>query len=153
VGGALFSSSASVWGIAAGLVAPIFSGGTLQAQRAAAVDAYAAQLAPHRQTVLQAFGQVADALNSLTNGALLLDAQRRALDAANATLDLTQESYQAGQTSVLQIVVAQRPHQQARLGYVRAKAQRYIDTAQLYVAIGGAMVEAPSSSKSRRSAE
>jgi outer membrane protein TolC len=32
---------------------------------------------------------------------------------------------------------AQRQYQQARLGYVRAQAQRYQDTIQLMVAMGG----------------
>ena len=138
VGGALFASPGSAWDIAASVVAPLFHGGTLRAQRAAAIDAYAAQLAAYRQTVLQAFGQVADALHALGNDALLLDSQRKALDAAQATLDLTQQSFQAGQTSFLQIVVAERLYQEARLGYVRAKAQRYIDSVQLFVAMGGA---------------
>lgn len=142
-GGALFSSPSSVWNIAAILVAPVFNGGTLRAERAAAVDAYAAQLGTYRQTVLQAFGQVADALQALSNGASLLEAQRKAFDAAQATLDLTQQSFEAGQTSFLQIIAAQRLYQQARLGYVRAKAQRYVDSAQLFVAMGGVPEEAP----------
>jgi hypothetical protein len=32
---------------------------------------------------------------------------------------------------------AQRQYQQAQLGYVRAEAQRYQDTVQLFVAMGG----------------
>jgi NodT family efflux transporter outer membrane factor (OMF) lipoprotein len=140
-GGALFASPFNLWGIAAGLVAPVFSGGTLSAQRDAAIDAYAAQLGTYRQTVLQAFGQVADALAALSNAAALLDAQRKALDAAQATLDLTQQSFEAGQASFLQIFAAQRLYQQARLGYVQAKSQRYADSAQLFVAIGGAVAQ------------
>lgn len=137
VGGALFASPSGVWDIAAGLVTPVFNGGNLRAQRNAAVDAYAAQLGTYRQTVLQAFAQVADVLRALTNDAALLDAQRQALDVAEATLDLTQQSYQAGQTSFPQVIEARRLYQRARLGHVRAKAQRYLDTLQLFVALGG----------------
>ena len=32
---------------------------------------------------------------------------------------------------------AERLERRARLGYVRAQAQRYIDTAQLFLAMGG----------------
>jgi len=135
--GALFSHSSSLWDVAAGLVAPVFNGGTLRARRNAAVDAYAAQLGTYRQTVLQAFSQVADVLHALDNDAALLAAQRKALDAAQATLDLTQQSFQAGQASFLQILEAQRLYEQARLGHVRAKAQRFLDTLGLYVAMGG----------------
>lgn len=141
-GGALFANPSHLWDIAADLVAPVFNGGTLQAQRNAAVDAYAAQLGTYRQTVLQAFAQVADVLQALANDAALLEAQRKALDVAQSTLDLTQQSYQAGQASFLQIIEAQRLYQQARLGYVRAKAQRYLDTLQLFVALGGAQPDA-----------
>jgi NodT family efflux transporter outer membrane factor (OMF) lipoprotein len=136
--GGLFASGTNVWSLAADLLAPVFSGYALQAQRTAAVDAYAAQLANYRQTVLQAFGQVADVLEALQHDADLLDAQRKALDAAQTVVDLTQQGFQAGQSSLLQLLDAQRQYQQARLGYTRAKAQRFADSAQLFIAIGGA---------------
>lgn len=138
VGGALFANPANAWRIAADAVAPLFNGGALRARRDAAAYAYAAQLGAYRQTVLLAFAQVADLLQALANDAALLDAQRKAFDAARATLDLTQQSYQAGQASFPQVIEAQRLFQQARLGYVRANAQRYTDTLQLLVALGGA---------------
>jgi outer membrane protein TolC len=33
---------------------------------------------------------------------------------------------------------AERSYQQSRLGYVKAIAQRYLDTVQLFLALGGA---------------
>jgi len=50
---------------------------------------------------------------------------------------LTQESYVEGQSSFLQVLEAQRLYQQARLAYAKAKGQRYLDTVQLFVALGG----------------
>jgi outer membrane protein TolC len=38
---------------------------------------------------------------------------------------------------VLQVLDAERLYQNARLGYVRAQAQRYMDTVQLFLALGG----------------
>jgi hypothetical protein len=35
------------------------------------------------------------------------------------------------------LLESQRLYQQARLGYARVKGQRYSDTAQLYIALGG----------------
>lgn len=136
-GSALFSHSRGLWDIAGDLLAPVFNGGALQAQRAAATDAYAAELGHYREAVLVAFGQVADVLHGLQHDAATLAAQRKALDAAQATLELTRQGYEAGQVSFLQVIEAQRLFQQARLGYVRAQAQRYVDTAQLFVATGG----------------
>jgi NodT family efflux transporter outer membrane factor (OMF) lipoprotein len=136
--GALFENSNSLWGLGAGFTAPLFHGGTLTAQRREAVDAFDAQLGVYRQTVLQAFGQVADTLQALEHDATALDAQREALDTAQASLELSQESYKEGQASFIQVLQAQRLFGQARLGYAQAKSQRYLDTAQLFAAMGGA---------------
>ena len=136
--GALFESSNTLWGVAEGLTAPLFHGGTLTAQRREAVEAFAAQLGIYRQTVLQAFGQVADTLQALEHDAKAIDVQRDALDSARASLDLSQESYKEGQASFIQVLQAQRLFGQARLGYAQAKSQRYLDTAQLFDAMGGA---------------
>jgi len=137
--GGLFGSGTSVWNLAADLLAPVFSGHALQAQRDAAVEAYAAQLADYRQVVLQAFAQLADLLDALDHDAALAFATRRALDAASTVAELTQQSYQVGQANLLQLLDAQRQYQQARLADVRARAQQLGDTAQLFIAMGGAV--------------
>lgn len=134
----LFDQSSSVWSLASGLVAPIFHGGTLRAEQRAAVDAMRSTAANYEQTVLTAFGQVADSLEALDNGAELLRAQASAEAAARDTVTLTRQSYNEGNVGVLQVLDAERRYQQARLGYVRAQAQRYMDTAQLMLALGGA---------------
>jgi len=136
--GTLAEGANSLWSVGAGLTAPLFHGGTLTAQRREAIDAFDAQLGIYRQTVLQAFGQVADILQALEHDAMALNAQREALDAAQASLELSQESYKEGQGSFLQVLQAQRLFGQARLGYALAKSQRYLDTTQLFEAMGGA---------------
>jgi NodT family efflux transporter outer membrane factor (OMF) lipoprotein len=135
---ALFDPTSTIWSLGAGLVAPLFHGGELRANRRAAVAAFEADLALYRDTMLQAFGQVADVLRALEHDAELLEAQRNALVSAEASLALIQESFEVGQASLLQVLDAQRLFQQARLGYARARAQRYLDTAQLFAAMGGA---------------
>jgi NodT family efflux transporter outer membrane factor (OMF) lipoprotein len=133
----LFDRASSVWGLAGGLVAPLFDGGTLHARQRAAVDAMHVSAAHYEQTVLTAFGQVADALDALEHDAELLGAQAKARDAALANLDLTRKSYREGNVGVLQVLDAERLQRQAQLGYVRARAQRYLDTVQLVLALGG----------------
>lgn len=139
--GGLFNSSNGLWSVAAGLTAPLFHGGSLDAQRREAVDAFTAQLGTYRQTVLQAFGQTADVLQALQHDAQAVDAQRAALEAAQASLGLSQDSYKAGQASFLQVLEAQRLFGQARLGYAQARSQRYLDTAQLFEVMGGAWAD------------
>ncbi len=135
--GTLFAGDSGLWSVAADLTAPLFHGGALRAQQQAAVEGFRGQLAVYRQTVLLAFNQVADVLQALAHDAESIAAQRNALDAADASLRLAQESYSAGAGSFLQVLIAQRGAQQARLGYVRAVGQRYLDTVQLFAAMGG----------------
>jgi outer membrane protein TolC len=120
------------------LVAPVFDGGTLRAEKRASVDAMRASAANYEQIVLEAFGQVADTLDALEHGAEQLQAQAHAEDAARQYVELTRKSYGEGNVDVLQVLDAERRYQQARLGYVRAQAQRYLDTVQLFLALGGA---------------
>ena len=136
--GHLFNSANTAWSVAGGLTAPIFHGGELEAQRQAAIDAYRAALATYEQTVLQAFGQVADILQALAHDAEQIAAQTHALEASAASLRLTRIGYNIGNVGILQVLDAQRLLAQARLGYVRAEAQRYSDTVQLLLALGGA---------------
>ena len=135
--GSLFGSSSGVWALAGGLTAPIFHGGALRAQKRQAVEGFRASLAIYRQTVLAAFGQVADTLRELGHDAELVDAERRALDTADAALTLQSASYAAGRSDLLRLLDAKRGVERARLGYARATAQRYVDSARLFVALGG----------------
>jgi len=135
--GHLFNPENLLWSIAAGLTAPVFDGGTREAERRAALAEFKASAADYRQTVLQAFGQVADTMQALAHDAQLLADQRQALDVASESVRLQRISYSGGGSGFLPLVDAQRQYQQARLGYVRAEAQRYQDTIQLLVAMGG----------------
>ena len=139
----LFDRANNAWSIAAGLTAPIFDGGTLRAEKRAAVDAMRASAASYEQTVLEAFAQVADLLEGLDHDAEQLDAQDHAQHAALSSLELARISYKEGNAGVLQVLDAERSYQQARLGYVRAVAQRYLDTVQLFLALGGTSPSAP----------
>jgi NodT family efflux transporter outer membrane factor (OMF) lipoprotein len=133
----LFTSSANIWNIAANLSAPIFNGGALEAQRQAAKASFEATLHNYEQTVLDAFGQVADLLDALTHDAESVEYQKRALDSTQASVALTRKSYAAGEAKLLEVLDAERLFEQASLGYARAEAQRFSDTAQLFVAMGG----------------
>jgi NodT family efflux transporter outer membrane factor (OMF) lipoprotein len=133
----LFDSTNLAWGVSSGLTAPLFDGGTLRAQKRGSVDAMHAALFDYEQTVLQSLGQVADVLSALDHDAEQLNAQKKALDLAQASLDLTRESYRVGNVGVLQVLDSERLLQRARLGYLDAQTARYQDTLALYLALGG----------------
>jgi len=127
----------AAYSAAAGLVQPLFSGGRLSAERRAAIDRYDAALATYKQTVLEAFGQVADRLQALASDADQLNAQAAAAQSAGRALELARSGYGLGGSGILDVIDAQRRYSQAQIGLARAKAQRLLDTAQLYVALGG----------------
>lgn len=133
----LFDSANSAWSIIGGLTAPLFDGGRLRAEKRAALSALQVQAARYQQVVLESFAQVADALDAAQQSSEQLAAQSRALNVAQQNLELTRESFNEGFANVLQVLDSERLYQQARLGYVRAQAQRLADTAQLFVALGG----------------
>ncbi len=133
----LFHGASNIWNIGVNLTAPIFHGGALEAERRRAEDEFNQALATWEQTVLQGFAQVADTLDALGHDAELLAAEQRAFQSASRSLALNRRAYTLGSVGILQVVDAERQLGEARLGLVRARAQRYLDTAQLFVALGG----------------
>ena len=133
----LFETGSKIWSGGAGLTQPLFAGGSLRAKRSAAIDTFAQADAQYRLSVLQAFQNVADTLTALDNDAQALKADYETVNAAQASLDLTQRQYNDGAVDYTALLTAQQAYQQARIAYVRALAGRFSDTATLFEALGG----------------
>jgi outer membrane protein TolC len=121
----------------AGLTAPIFRGGTLKARQRAARSEVEVTAADYRQTVIAAFGQVADLLSSLETDARLVDQQQQALSVAERSRDLSRRSFQVGNSEILQVLDTSRQYDRARLALVEARARQFRNVARLYVATAG----------------
>jgi outer membrane protein TolC len=106
-------------------------------QRRAAVAAAQEAAANYKATVLTAFQNVADSLLALQGVGEALAAQAAAERSAAGSLDLTQAQYKAGGASYLQVLTAEQTYQNAELALVKARAQRFTDTAALFQALGG----------------
>jgi hypothetical protein len=78
-GGNIFKDAFRGYDVFADLTAPIFHGRTLKAQRQAAVEDARAANANYQDTVLSAFGQVADLLQALAHDQQTVEAQSQAL--------------------------------------------------------------------------
>jgi NodT family efflux transporter outer membrane factor (OMF) lipoprotein len=133
----LFDTSSAAWSLIAALTQPLFDGGTLRAERRASLDALQASAARYQQVVLDSFGQVADLLDALDHDAQLVAAEASARDTSQASLELARQSYQAGNSGILQVLDAQRLRQRAELGFLEAQSRQYLDTIQLLLAVGG----------------
>jgi NodT family efflux transporter outer membrane factor (OMF) lipoprotein len=134
--GLLTGGTAYAWSLIGGITAPIFHGGTLNAQRRAAQDEYQAAFARYQLVVLSSFGQVADTLHALDHDSEALETQQQALTSADSALGLTRQGYRVGNADILQILTAQRLYELAELGVVHAQVQRLTDTVSLFLASG-----------------
>lgn len=126
-----------VLSLAAGVTAPIIDGGTNKANYQAARSRYDEALAKYRQTLLVALREVEDALVDLKGLARSRSALERALASSRDTRQLSQERYDKGLTSYLDVVDADRTVLQTRLALSQLDAQQRITLAALAKALGG----------------
>jgi NodT family efflux transporter outer membrane factor (OMF) lipoprotein len=133
----LFDPSSNVWSLIGSLTQPIFKGGQLKHQRRAAVAAAQEAAANYQATVINAFQNVSDTLYALQADADTLAQQAAAEHTAADSLKLVQAQYKSGAASYLQILSAQQTYQTAAVALVKARAQRFADTAALFQALGG----------------
>ncbi len=134
---ALFAAGTRSWSLGLGLTQPLFHGGELLHRKRAAQAGLDQAAADWQQTVLVAFQNVADALQALEFDAQGVAAQTVAEDSAAQQLALTRSQFKLGATGYLELLQAERSHQQARLALIRARTARLADTAALYTALGG----------------
>jgi len=130
----LFSWDASGYTLAAGVTAPVFHGGTLKANKAAAEAEAKASLARYRQTVLTAFTQVSDVLSALANDDERLKAVALARSTAEANLKDARSAYTIGGGPYVDIITAQRRLNTVRRDELDAQAQRLSDVVKLFTA-------------------
>ncbi|EQA99411.1 efflux transporter outer membrane subunit [Sphingobium baderi] len=135
--GDILSSRFRGFDIFAGLTAPLFHGGTLKAQKRGAEASARAAASAYRQTVLEAFGQVADLLDAVQSDQKSMRNRMEASDVASRSLRLSRRSFQVGNSGILQVLDAERLYQRAQSGLVDARARQYLNIARLYVATAG----------------
>lgn len=139
-GGALgtsFISGGDIWNAGVGLAQPLYNGGALRAEERRAQAAYDEADSEYRQTVLEAFQQVADTLSSIQNDAQALQSRSAAAEQSEAAYRIAGERYGAGGISQLALLEAQREQLQTAFDRVDAAASRYKDSATLFQALGG----------------
>ena len=133
----LFTPASWLWNFGANLTAPLFHGGTLNAQRKEAIAAYDQALASYRRVVLAALADVANALWALQHDAEALDAEDHAVSTWQEARKLAEASFTGGTVDSTQVLIIEASYLQARLGYIQVQAQRLQDTVALFVALGG----------------
>ncbi len=133
----LFKNLSNVWSYAGQVLQPIFNGGSLYATRRATLAAFDVAAAQYRQTVLQSFKDVANALRAIEIDANALKTQAAAEKTSKEALQIVQGQFKLGGVNYLNLLNAEQQYQRAVLSRIQAQAARFSDTAALFQALGG----------------
>ncbi|WP_333975873.1 efflux transporter outer membrane subunit [Burkholderia cepacia] len=125
------------WSLGSQLAGTLFDGGRRSASLQAAHAQYDGVVADYRQTVLAAFQQVEDQLSALDALASEANSQQRATDAADLSLKLTTNRFNAGAVSYLDVVTAQTIALSNRRLADQIAARRMEAAVALLTALGG----------------
>jgi NodT family efflux transporter outer membrane factor (OMF) lipoprotein len=123
--------------LAAGLVQPIFDGGTLRHRQRAVEAQFDVSAAQYRSTLITAFQNVADVLVALQSDADALQAAIHSERSAARGVEITRGQLRLGAGSYLSVLTAEQLYQTSRNALVQAQARRLSDTAALFAALGG----------------
>ena len=126
-----------VLALGAGMAAPIFEGGANKANYQAALSRRDEALANYRNVLLVALREVEDALVDLKGLAGSRIALDQALASSKDTLRLSQDRYDKGLSSYLEVVDAGRTVLRVQLVLAQVDAQQRITLAALAKALGG----------------
>ena len=133
----LFTGPAGIWSLGLGLAQPIFAGGRLQAQTAAAEARERAALAQYQKAIQNAFSETRAALANQTRSRESYEAQSTRAKALTETLRLARLRYNNGIASQLDVIDAERGLLAARSARIEALRAHRSAIADLFRALGG----------------
>ena len=134
---AFTGGAANAWGIAAQASGPLFEGGRLVGQYRQAKAARSEAELQYRQTVLNAFREVSDALVSRTELVEVRDHQTREVSSLEKAVKLSSERYVAGKASYYEVLEAQQQLFPSQLNLARTQRDELLVVVDLYKALGG----------------
>lgn len=136
--GSLLSLPNRFWSLGPALIAQtIFDAGLRKAQKEEAIAKWEGTVALYRQTVLTAFQEVEDNLNSLSVLEQEALVQDDAVRAARESAAIANNQYKAGTASYLAVVVLQRAALDAERSQLGILARRLAGSVALIKALGG----------------
>ena len=125
------------WSVGASALQTIFDGGRRRAVSDEAIQGYDSSVASYRQTVLSAFQQVEDNLAALRILEEEASVQDAAVQASQASLNLSETRYKGGVTSYLEVTTAQSAALGNQVTAVNILGRRLANTVLLIQALGG----------------
>ncbi|PKO53359.1 MAG: RND transporter [Betaproteobacteria bacterium HGW-Betaproteobacteria-20] len=133
----LLKSGARVWSMGIGLDLPIFDFGKRQSRVEQATAKQKQALAQYQISIQNAFKEVNDALVSRRLNVEREQRLAQSQASAKRALTVAETRYKSGYSSFLEVLDAQRVHNEASLSAVQAKQASLLATVELFKALGG----------------
>ncbi|HTU35952.1 MAG TPA: efflux transporter outer membrane subunit [Candidatus Acidoferrum sp.] len=131
------ASPVALWSLGGSILAPLFSGGRLDAQQDAATARRDEAAFAYRKSALNAFQEVEDAMASVQRLGEQEDTLVAERDALDHAFTLARNRYRAGYSPYIDQLDAQRGLLSAQLSLVQAHTDRLTAIVQLYKSLGG----------------
>lgn len=133
----LFTPQATFSNLAAGIAQPIFDGGKIQAN----FDLTKAQqdelLQTYRKTVVSAFADVDNALESIRQNTERLRLQQQAVASSRRAFDLSEQQLRAGTADIVTVLNTQLTLFTAQDALIQTRLARFLAIVSLFQALGG----------------
>jgi NodT family efflux transporter outer membrane factor (OMF) lipoprotein len=140
---ALRSGSTFVWDAGASLIQTIFAGGALVGQKRIAQETQREFIAIYQGTVLNAFGDVENALGEVNYYSRAKDHLRKEVDAAREAFEIAQLQYRQGTADLFNVLQTQLTLFAAKDELTRMTLLYLQATVHLYTALGGGWILDP----------
>ncbi len=133
----LLKTGARVWTLGLGLDLPIFDSGKrrLRVEQASARQKQA--LAQYQAAIQNAFREVNDALITRRLNAEREQSLQQSEASAKKALTVAENRYKSGYSAYLEVLDAQRVHNEASLAVIQAKQATFLATVELFKVLGG----------------
>jgi NodT family efflux transporter outer membrane factor (OMF) lipoprotein len=135
--GTLIQGPSALWSLGAQATQILFDAGRRHAITEQARHLYEADAATYRATVLSAFNEVEDRLSDLRVLNDETTTERRAVDAAQHSLDLSNQRYKGGATSYLEVLIAETTLLSNQRTLTDLKTRQFAASVGLIRALGG----------------
>ncbi len=137
----LFKGPSAIWQLGGDMLAPIFTFGAIEGQVMSSEAAQREALYRYQQSIIAGFSDVEDALVATTKGREVQAAKGRRVNALQTYAKLAGYQYEAGTTSYLQVLDANRSLFSGQLDYVQTQAAVLTSLVDVYRAMGGGWLD------------
>lgn len=136
-GGTWIQGPSALWSLGAQATQLLFDAGRRHALTDQSRHTYESQAATYKATVLAAFNEVEDKLSDLRILGQELVVERRAVDAAQRSLDLSNQRFKGGATSYLEVITAEGTLLTNQRTATDLQTRQFAASVQLIRALGG----------------